>query len=83
MRGQPALQYLGQAGLVEHLAQGWYPEYGDDVVELRRAVQLCSVGLGDVPVHPGGTETPAASIVADLNLEQFVERRIRGWARLN
>ncbi len=54
-----------------------------DVLEVRRAVQLCSVGLGDVPVHPDGIETPAAVVVAAHDLEEFVERRIHGWARLN
>ena len=54
-----------------------------DVVQARRAVQLCSVGLGDLPVHPGGVETPAETVVAALDLEEFVERRIHGWAGLN
>ena len=74
------------AALRQHVALGWHPEYAanvDDVVELRRAVQLCSVGLGEVPVHAGGAEAPAMQVVAALALDDFVERRIRGWAGLN
>jgi hypothetical protein len=71
------------AALGEHVALGLYPEHVADVDQLRRAVQLCSVGLGDLPVHPAGVETPAATVVAALDLETFVERRIHGWARLN
>ena len=55
----------------------------EDVVQARRAVQLCSVGLGDLPVHRGGDETPAETLVAALDLDVFVERRIHGWAGLN
>ena len=54
-----------------------------DVVQARRAVQLCSVGLGDLPVHRGGVEMPAETMVAALDLGEFVERRIHGWAGLN
>lgn len=75
---------LELAALREHVALGWYPEYAADLIELRRAVQLCSVGLTDVPVsYPSGEETPAAFVVDALDLEPFVERRIRGWAGLN
>jgi hypothetical protein len=65
--------------LARHVA----PDDLVDVVQVRRAVQFCSVGLGELPVHPGGVETPAAQVVAALGLESFVERRIHGWARLN
>ena len=71
------------AALREHMEIRPSTEYGADVVELRRAVQLCSVGLGDVPVHPAGVEAPASLVVAALDLEEFVERRIHGWAGLN
>jgi hypothetical protein len=54
-----------------------------DVGQARRAVQLCSVGLGDLPVHRDGVETPATTLVAALDLDVFVERRIHGWAGLN
>jgi hypothetical protein len=55
----------------------------DDVYELRRAVQLCSIGLGETAIPAGGNQTPACVVVAEHDLEPFVERRIRGWARLN
>jgi hypothetical protein len=71
------------AALADHVALGLPTEHTRDVAELRRAVQFCSVGLGDLPVNTTGVQTPAAEIVAALDLEDFVERRIRGWARLN
>jgi hypothetical protein len=84
--GPPSGLELEVAALREHVARGWHPEYAEDVdvvIDLRRAVQLCSVGLGATPVYLGGSETPAAQVVAALDLEQFVERRIHGWAQLN
>jgi hypothetical protein len=84
--GSPSGLELEVAALREHVATGAHPEWADDVddvIDLRRAVQLCSVGLGETPVHLGGSETPAALVVAALELDQFVERRIHGWAQLN
>jgi hypothetical protein len=84
--GAPSGLELEVAALREHVALGSHPEYADDVddvVDLRRAVQLCSVGLGETPVHLAGSETPASQVVAALDLGEFVERRIRGWAQLN
>jgi hypothetical protein len=54
-----------------------------DLLELRRAVQLCSVGLGEMAIPARGVQTPACAVVAEHDLEAFVERRIRGWAGLN
>jgi hypothetical protein len=55
----------------------------EDVFELRRAVQLCSIGLGEMAIPAGCAQTPACVVVAEHELEPFVERRIRGWAGLN
>jgi hypothetical protein len=71
------------AALREHVAAGGFAEYANEVLELRRAVQLCSVGRGEIPVCPRGVATRANLVVAGLELEPFVERRIRGWAGLN
>ena len=74
------------AALRDHVALSSSPDYATntaDMIEVRKAVQLCSVGLADISVSPGGDETSAASVVAALDLEPFVERRIRGWAGLN
>jgi hypothetical protein len=84
--GPPSGLELEVAALREHVATGCHPEYAedvDDVIDLRRAVQLCSVGLGETPVYLGGYETPASQVVATLDLDEFVERRIHGWAQLN
>ena len=69
---------LEVAALREHVALRH-----EDVFELRRAVQLCSIGLGEMAIQAGGAETPACVVVAEHELEPFVERRIRGWAGLN
>ena len=73
------------AALREHVVLGGYAgvESATILPELRRAVQLCSVGLGELAVRLGGVPTPASAVVAGLDLEPFVERRIRGWTRLN
>jgi hypothetical protein len=81
--GPPTGLDLEVAALAERVAAGMHPEYTGDVLELRRAVQLCSVGLGELSVRPAGVEAPAAQLIAALGLEDFVDRRIRGWARLN
>ena len=84
--GSPSGLELEVAALKEHVARGSHPEYADDVddvIDLRRAVQLCSVGLGETTVHLAGSETPASQVVAALDLDLFVERRIHGWAQLN
>ena len=70
---------LEVAALREHVA----PSRPLDLLELRRAVQLCSVGLGEMAIQAGGAQTPACVVVAEHELEPFVERRIRGWAGLN
>jgi hypothetical protein len=70
---------LEVAALREHVASSGPL----DLLELRRAVQLCSVGLGEMAIRAGGRGAPAHVVVAEHDLESFVERRIRGWAGLN
>jgi hypothetical protein len=67
------------AALREHVAA----DAREDVLELRRAVQLCSAGLGELAIVVGDVRMPACVAVAEHDLEPFVERRIRGWAGLN
>ena len=70
---------LEVAALREHVASSGPL----DLLELRRAVQLCSVGLGERVIPVGGGHAQACAVVAEHDLEPFVERRIRGWAGLN
>lgn len=62
--------------LREHLAWTLYPEYAEHVEDVQRAIVLCCCGLFKMLVLVGGEQHEAAMIVAALDLEPFVERRL-------
>jgi N-acyl-D-aspartate/D-glutamate deacylase len=66
--------------LREHLAWSPYPEYAEHVEDVQRAIVLCCCGLWDLRVTVNGEEHKAAPLVAVLDLESFVYRRMSAWA---
>ncbi len=65
--------------LREHLSSSLYPETADDLDAVERAIMLCVCGRGNVPLTVAGRTSAAGMVVAVLDLEGFVERRITAW----
>jgi hypothetical protein len=56
------------------------PRYADDTEAVQRAIVLCVCGLSKVAVSVNGEEHRAGLLVAALDLEEFVLRRMSAWA---
>jgi hypothetical protein len=65
--------------LCAHLLWLCLPEYVEQVEDVQRAIVLCVRGLFEMPVCVGGQEHGAGHLVAVLDLERFVRRRMSAW----
>jgi hypothetical protein len=63
-----------------HIQWSCYPEYGDEIEDVQRAIVLCACGLGKTPITIAGRGAEAAIHVAALDLESFVCRRMSARA---